>query len=117
MPFGETITIPNLEDYITIVDNVDTAGQYTTTANRTTLADATRYVWRTNTETATTAMGTINITNDHEEIYDRIIALEQAVNPEKVQELLMQVEVLERRIKELEKLTHWYELMIGGEAQ
>ena len=111
MPFGEMTTIPNLEDYITIVDNGDTAGQYTTTAND----DATRYVWRTNTATARNTRGTINIARDHEELFDRIIALEQAVNPEKVQELLMQVEVLERRIKELEKLTHWYELMVGGE--
>lgn len=115
MPFGEMTTIPNWDDRITIVDYGDTAGQYTINANRTTLADATRYVWRTNTETATNAMGTINITHDHEEIYDRIVALEQAVNPERVQELLMQVEVLERRIKELEQLTHWYELMVGGE--
>lgn len=108
-------TIPNWDDRITIVDYGDTAGQYTTTMNRTALDDATRYVWRTNTATATDTRGTINITRDHEEIYDRIVALEQAVNLEKVQELLMQVEALERRIKELEKLTHWYELMVGGE--
>lgn len=115
MPFGEITTIRNWDDRITIVDYGDTAGQYTTTRNRTALDDAARYVWNTYAATATDTRGTINITRDHEEIYDRIVALEQAVNPEKVQELLMQVEVLERRIKELEKLTHWYELMVGGE--
>ena len=115
MPFGEMTTIPNWDDRITIVDYGDTAGQYTTTMNRTALDDATRYVWRTNTATARDTRGVANIANDHEEIYDRLRVLEQAVYPENIQELQKQVEVLERRIKELEKLTHWYELMDGGE--